>query len=217
MNNKVVAPSILGRENKDKLVNKLINKGFDTIHYDVMDGIFVKNKSLDINEMNYIFSNTKEHTKYVHLMVADPDKYIKEYQDKADIISFHYEAESIDKIYKLFKNYSHKVKLGISINPKTNIEQIYEFIPEAHHVLIMSVVPGKGGQSYIEESTDKILKLKEYISKVSPKTLIYVDGGINNITGPGAAKAGSDLLVSGSYLLNNLDDKDIKNKIIGKQ
>ena len=210
-----IAVSVLGKEHKAALINKLITKGFQTIHYDVMDGIFVKNIALQKQEMEYIFANTNKHIRNIHLMVNDPLKYIEIYKDKTDYITFHYEAESIDNIKKIIKNYSHMVNLGLAINPKTNIEQIYEFIPDLSHILIMSVVPGKGGQSFIQNSISKIEKLKKYINKRNLHCFLQVDGGINDKTGPLCFKAGVKNVVSGSFLLNNLKDKNINKKITG--
>lgn len=213
---KVVGASILGIEGKAQKINELISKGVNWIHYDVMDGIFVENKSLPKEEIEYIFSHTNEHIRDVHLMVSDPIKYIKEFQKSADYITFHYEAESIDKIKKIIRDYGHVVKIGLAINPKTNVEQIYEFIPDVSHVLVMSVVPGKGGQSFMPESLDKIAKIKKYASKINKNLFIQVDGGINDQTGPLAIEAGADALVSGSFLLKNIDDKNIVKKINGE-
>lgn len=212
---KVVGASILGVEDKAKLINELIDKGVNWIHYDVMDGIFVKNKSLPMEELNYILANTKEHTIDMHLMVADPLKYFMEYSRKVNYISFHYEAESFERIEHILKEYSRKVNIGLAINPKTNIEQIYEYIPDLAFVLVMSVIPGQGGQSFIPETLEKITKLRAYLDKFNPDCFIQVDGGINNETGPKAIKAGASALVSGSYLIKNMDDVKILKKILG--
>lgn len=213
--NKIVGASILGLEHKAAKINELIEHGVNWIHYDVMDGMFVPNKSLPQQEIDYILEHANDHIKDLHLMVLDPLPYFEKYQNKFDYISFHYEAESIERINKIIKTYSHKVKIGLAISPKTNIEQIYEFIPDLSFILVMSVVPGLGGQKFMEEALVKISKLKAYCDKINPKCFIQVDGGINSETGPKAIQAGASALVSGSFLLNNLSDKEIVKKIKG--
>lgn len=210
-----VCVSVLGTENKADKINQLIKHGVKTIHYDLMDGLFVKNKSLEQSEMEYILANTNDHFKDLHLMVFDPVKYIDLYKHRVDSITFHYESESIDKIKKIFKNYGHQFKIGIAVNPGTNIEQIFEFVHDASHVLIMSVVPGKGGQTFIDSTIEKIVKLKNYITKIKADTFIQVDGGINDQTGPRAFKAGATSLVSGSFVLKNINQNKILEKIKG--
>ena len=213
---KVVGASVLGLEKKADVVNDLIKNGVTWIHYDIMDGIFVKNKSLEENEMDFVLNNTDEHVKNLHCMVADPEKYIKLYKDRVDYITYHYEAESIDKIRKMFKKYGDDVNIGLAINPGTNVEQIFEFVDDASHILVMSVIPGKGGQKYIPETVEKIKKLRKYIDDRKLNTFIQVDGGVNNETGPISIEAGAEALVSGSFLINNYkENKNIVNDILG--
>jgi len=205
-----LSASILGQDNKVDLVNKLIDQGIKQIHYDVMNGTFIPNKhSLPFEQIREIVSNTKKHIVDIHLMITDPDREIQKIKDFADIMTFHYESESIDRMKKLFRN-NYNLPIGIAINPKTNVEQIYEFLYEVKHVLVMSVVPGKGGQSFIPETIDKIEKLKKYITDRKLDVKIQVDGGINNITAQEVFKAGADSVVSGSYLVNNLSKATIK-------
>ena len=210
-----VSASILGQDNKSELVNKLIKIGIKQIHYDVMNGTFIPKKhSLPFEQIREIINATDKHIVDIHLMITDPDKQIQQIKDIADHITFHYESESIDRMRKLFrKNYG--LPIGIAINPKTNVEQIYEFIDDSTHVLVMSVVPGKGGQSFIEDTIEKIIKIKRYITERKLDVKIQVDGGINNIYGPRCFEAGADSVVSGSYLVNNPSKQTI-NKIIGK-
>ena len=211
---KSVGASILGLENKIEVVNNVVAKNIPWIHYDVMDGTMVPRETLPEKEIDLIVKNAEKHIIDIHLMVSDPIKYIQKYKEFADYITFHYEMESIDKIRKIIRKFGDDVKIGIAINPSTNIEQIFEFIPSASHILVMSVVPGKGGQKFIPESLDKIKRLREYIDKLKAKTFIQVDGGINGETGPEAIKAGADALVSGSYLVNNLEVEGIENIIL---
>lgn len=212
---KVVGASILGLEHKKEKINELVDNKISWIHYDVMDGMFVKNKSLPDEELEFLITKAEPHIKDLHLMVLDPMKYFEKFHSKFDYISFHYEAESIERIQRIIKLFSHKVNIGIAISPKTNVEQIYEFIPDISFILVMSVVPGLGGQKFMPEALDKIKKLRAYCDKINPKCFIQVDGGINNETGPQAIAAGATALVSGSFLLNNLSDKKIAKKILG--
>ena len=209
-----IAVSILGKENKDKLVNKLISNGFTTIHYDIMDGKFVKNVSMPADEINHIFKNTKPHTINLHFMVKTPLQYIEAYKNRAHFMTFHYEAMPKKTIIKVLKKYQNKTRLGIAINPNTQVETIIEFLPLVSHVLVMSVVPGKGGQKFMPIAIEKIKKLKKIITKRKLNCFIQVDGGVNDKTGPLCFKAGANMVVSGSFLLNNLENKAIINKII---
>lgn len=209
---KKIAASILGKENKSQLINKLIEKGIDSIHYDVMDGIFVDNHSLPVEEVLDIFSSTNDHYKDVHLMVENPSKYLDSLYSKADQISIHIES-NVD-IKNVLESYPNKI--GIAINPTTPVEILEEYIPHLNHVMIMSVVPGKGGQTFIEDSVSKINELVKLKEKLNKDLIIEIDGGINNIWGPVVFKSGVNLAVSGSYLINNLEDNSIE-KILGKK
>ena len=201
---KKVAASILGIKNKTKLVNDLIYNNIKQIHYDVMDGKFVQNKSMSTNEVLDIISKTKKHISDVHLMTIDPENQINILDGKVDYITFHIEA--CNDFNQLISN--RKSKIGISIKPNTSIESIKKYLDHISHVLVMSVEPGKGGQKFINETLNKIQKLKKW----RPNLIVQIDGGINNITGPKCFKVGSDCVVSGSYIINNLS-KDIQDKI----
>lgn len=212
---KVVCASILGLENKVEVVNNLVEKGVSFIHYDVMDDTMIPRVSLPTEEIEFIKNNAKDHIFDIHLMVRDPEKYISKYASFAQYLTFHYEMESIDNIRKILKKYGKDNNIGIAINPSTKAEEIFEFIPDVSHILVMSVIPGKGGQSFIPESLEKIEKIQSYIKKSNSKAFIQVDGGVNDITGPQCIKAGASSLVSGSFLIKNLDDSKIVKKIKG--
>lgn len=203
---KKVAASILGLENKVQIVNELIDNKIEWIHYDVMDGKFVDNTSLPISEIKEIISKTQKHIIDIHLMVSDVEKYINECKECADYITFHYEALSEEEILNILKKYKD-LKLGISINPSTQVEKIVPFLPFITHVLVMSVWPGKGGQAFIEDTFEKIKKIKEIIKEKSLNILIQVDGGINDKNGPYLIADGADILVSGSFLTKNISIK----------
>ena len=209
-----ISASILGQDNKIKLVNKLIKNGIIQIHYDVMDGLFISGRhSLPIEQIENIVSNTNKHIVDIHLMVNSPETWIRKVAKISDYVTFHYESESINKIKKIYLKLYGTTNIGIAISPKTNVEQIYEFLYDSSHVLVMSVIPGKGGQSFINDSIDKIKKLRKYIDDHKLDVVIQVDGGINNITAKKAFEAGADSLVSGSYIVNILNDKTLLKKL----
>lgn len=189
------------------IVKELDKTNVDYIHIDIMDGKFVDNKTWTISEITKITKNSTLPLD-VHLMVNNPSKYIEDYAmlNTNDII-FHYEAvKDVNSMIDEIKNYG--LKVGIAINPDTAVEEIYQYLDKVDLVLVMSVYPGKSGQSFIEESLDKIRKLKREIQEKNLKTLISVDGGINDETGELCKAAGADILVSASYI-----HKDIKNNI----
>ena len=210
-----IAASILGKENKVDLINKLIKKGINWIHYDVMDGDFVSNYSMPTKELLFLFKNTLDHKKDVHLMVQNPSFYIKPLLGLIEQISIHFESKYIDSLESVINKYSNKIKLGLVVNPSTNIEVVFPYLKKLNHIMIMSVIPGKGGQKFIESSFEKILKLKNEIKNQNLKTIIEIDGGIDDVWGPKAFSSGVDLAVSGSYLINNIEDTKILKKIIG--
>ncbi len=190
------------------IIKKLDNSKCDLIHLDIMDGKFVKNKT-------WTFSEIKKLTSYshlpldVHLMVEKPEKYIEDYAllNTNDII-FHYEAvKDVENMIDLIKSYG--LKVGIAVNPDTNVEVLFSFLNKIDLVLIMSVYPGESGQLFIENSLNKIKVLKEEIIKQEVKTLIEVDGGINDENAILCKEAGVDILVSASFIhkdiINNID------------
>lgn len=189
------------------IVKELDKTNADAIHIDVMDGKFVDNKTWTTSEIIKL-------TKYsnlpldVHLMVNNPSKYIEDYAMlNTNNITFHYEAvKDVNKVINEIKDYG--LKVGIAVNPDTDVKNIYDYLSNIDIVLIMSVYPGKSGQVFINETLNKIKELKDYIVNNNLKTLISVDGGINDETGKLCKEAGADILVSASYIHN-----DIKNNI----
>lgn len=170
----------------------------DMLHLDVMDGIFVPNISFG----NPVIKKIKENsdlTLDVHLMIDRPHRYIKEFAKYADILGFHYEAGSnVAATLKEIRNLG--CKSCLTIKPKTAAEEIFEFLPLCDMVLVMSVEPGFGGQSFMPDSLPKVTALKKEIELQGLKCDIEIDGGINGETAPLAVKAGADVLVAGSYL-----------------
>ena len=207
---KKIAASILGKENKALLINKLIKEGIEIIHYDVMDGLFVPNTSLPLDEVLQLFNNTNPHYKDVHLMVQDPSKYIEKLIGFANQVSIHIESKTSVPIKEIILKYNKKIKLGLAINPNTNIEDVYPYIKDINHIMIMSVIPGKGGQKFIESSIEKISTLKKKILEINPNLITEIDGGINDVWGHIVFKKGVNIAVSGSYLINEIDNNSIE-------
>lgn len=203
-----VSVSVLSNEIKPQdIVKKLDLSKPDYIHIDIMDGKFVSNKTWTTSEVKK-FTSYSTLPLEVHLMVNNPSKYIEDYAlMNTSIIIFHYEAvKDINEMINKVKLYG--LKVGIAINPETNINVLIPYLNMIDEVLIMSVHPGKSGQSFIEESLEKISVLKNIILEGNYKTIISVDGGINNETGLLCKDAGVDELVSASYI-----NKDIINNI----
>lgn len=207
----MLSVSILGiKENIKENINKLDNLKIDYFHIDIMDGIFVNNKTWEFEQINEMIKNTTT-KKDVHLMVKDIKKYIDDFiKINPEFITFHYEAtNNADEIIDYIK--SKNIKVGISIKPKTEIETIKHLLEKIDLVLVMSVEPGFGGQKFIENSIEKIDKLYELRKNNNYNYLIEVDGGINLETKEKTKNA--DILVVGSYITSSKDYKEKINTI----
>lgn len=211
MRRKYISPSILDvkQEDRAQFTRDLIQKGIKWIHFDVMDGIFVPNKAISLEDLQSIKENTNE-LKYnsdVHLMVDNPLDVIDEYSKLVSIVTFHYEAVPPLDIALFLDRYSHDYNLGLAINPDTSVEEIEPFLQYFDLILVMSVYPGKGGQKFMPIALDKIKELKRLrdlrSAEMKYSYLIQVDGGINQETAKLVWKAGADLVVAGSYIVNN--------------
>ena len=184
----------------------------DYFHIDVMDGKFVANNTSQlmkeyVNQIKQISNIPLD----VHLMVSNVREYLEEYIPvNPNIITFHYEAvKNSEEIMSLI-NYikENNIKVGLSVKPDTKIEEIYEFLPYIHMVLVMTVEPGKGGQKLIEETLNKIKQLKQYIQKNNIELDIEADGGINLETIKKVKEAGIDIAVVGSGIINTENYKE---------
>ena len=204
----ILSPSILNVEDNKKIeyIQKLEKNGVKFLHLDIMDGKFVENKTFDYQYIKEL----RKHSNMIfdtHLMIMNPEQLIEEYIDSgSDYITFHIEATNkafdiIEKIKRCNK------KVGISIKPNTSLSSTLEYLPFIDLVLVMSVEPGKGGQSFMNNSLPKIKELKELKEVNNYKYLIEVDGGINNETALLVKEAGVDLIVVGSYLVKQTDLK----------
>lgn len=193
-----IASSFLDvKEPKQLEVTKLDRLNIDYLHLDVMDGIFVENKTYTADEFSEILKFTN-HPKDVHLMVSDVKKYIDDFAKlNPEFITFHYEAVSeVSSVINYIKELG--IKVGMSIKPSTDISEIVDYLNYLDLILVMSVEPGKGGQTFILDSTDKIDKLYRLREKENYPYLIEVDGGINDETIKKCSKA--DICVVGSFI-----------------
>ena len=210
-----ISTSILSMEqgNESETILSLEKSKTDYFHIDVMDGKFVEKDT---------YSKMREYAEYikrisnlpldVHLMVEDVEKGIEDFAAvEPNIITFHLEAckskEEVYKNIKLIKDVNAKV--GISIKPNTLIEEVYEYLPYIHMVLVMTVEPGKGGQTLLTDMLEKIRTLKDYIETQNLEIDIEADGGINLATHDKVKEAGANILVSGTAILKAADYKVI--------
>lgn len=209
-----VSVSILNvkSENAIQTLYNLETSGINYFHIDVMDGEFVKNNTtsqmLEYSEYLNQISNLPLD---IHLMVKDVENYIKSFKIfEPNIITFHLEiAKNKEEIYKWINIIKeNNVRVGISINPSTKIEEIYKYLPFIHVALVMTVEPGKGGQELLPETLKKIKQLKKYIDENNFEVDIEVDGGINTENAKLVIQNGANILVSGSTIVNSNNFKD---------
>ncbi len=202
----LVSPSLLSADKRrlESEVESCKNAGADWLHYDIIDGHFAPNITFGADFVKAL--SDKGLFNDVHLMIEDPCKYAKKFIDSgADLITFHYEAvEDCLKACERIRGMSEKIKVGISIKPRTSVEEVLPYLNYFDLILVMSVEPGFSGQAFIPSSLDKIRILRKYIDENNLNTLIEVDGGINQDTCQDVVKAGADVLVTGSFFFSSL-------------
>lgn len=185
-------------------IKKLETSGIDMLHFDVMDGIFVNNITFGLPILEQV-RKASDITLDVHLMIKDPVKYIKRFADAgADMISFHVESDS-DALETLKAIRECGVKPATAIKPATPAEAVFGLLPYLDMVLVMTVEPGFGGQSFIPETVEKIRAVRSKINELGLDVDIEVDGGINGQTSAIVREAGANVLVSGSFLFHAED------------
>jgi len=201
-----IAPSLLAADflNLASEIDSVEKAGIDLLHIDVMDGLFVPNITMGTN----VVSAVREHTSSeldVHLMIDNPERYVDAFCEAgADMLSVHVEATThLHRTIQLIKN--HKVKAGVVLNPATPISVLDYIIYEVDFILIMTVNPGFGGQSFIPEMVDKIKAVRHLIEVSGRNIAIEVDGGINPRTLQLCREAGAKLFVAGSAIFNEQD------------
>ncbi len=214
----LVSASVLSADmlNLGNEIKKLEENGIDMLHFDVMDGVFVNNISFGLPVLAGI-NKVTEMPLDVHLMITNPLKYVKRFAENgADIITFHLESESdVKETINAIRECG--VKVALAIKPATPAEEVFEYLPYLDMVLVMTVEPGFGGQSFIPETAEKVAQVRKKAEELGLEIDIQVDGGIDSVTSITAKRAGANVFVSGSFLFKSSDmaqtAKEIKREV----
>ena len=200
----IVAPSILAADfgNLQRDCEMVNNSKADWFHLDIMDGVFVPNISYGmpiINKINEVATKTLD----VHLMIVNPDRYIETFKNVgADILTVHYEAcTHLHRTIQGIK--SNGMKAGVALNPHTSAHLLEDVLNDLDLILVMSVNPGFGGQSFIENTYEKVRTLKMLREKSRSDFIIEIDGGVNATNAPKLIESGADALVAGSFVFKS--------------
>lgn len=200
---KIIAPSVLSANfgNLEKDIEMINRSEADWFHVDVMDGVFVPNISFGFPVIEHIRKHALKPLD-VHLMIVDPDRYFTRFRDLGTyMLSVHFEAcTHLHRSVQEIKNLG--MKAGVVINPHTPVSMLHDIIREVDMVLIMSVNPGYGGQSFIENTFEKVKSLRELINNNNPQALIEIDGGVSLQNAGQLFAAGANVLVAGNTVFN---------------
>jgi ribulose-phosphate 3-epimerase len=204
----LIAPSVLAADfgNLERDSNMINSSEADWFHIDIMDGVFVPNISFGMPVLAAIQKHAKKPLD-VHLMIVDPDRYIKNfYELGAAVLTVHYEAcDHLHRTIQSIKSYG--MKAGVALNPHTPINLLADVIQDIDLVCLMSVNPGFGGQSFIENTYGKIQELKSLIDQKNTSCIIEIDGGITDKNAAKLSSCGADVLVAGSHVFKSDDPK----------
>lgn len=199
-----IAPSILAADfaNLQRDIEMVNQSEAHWFHIDIMDGVFVPNISFGMPVLEAIAKHAKK-TIDVHLMIVDPDRYIKTFADLgSNILTVHYEAcTHLHRTLQAIK--AEGMQAGVALNPHTNVSLLEDTIKDIDLVCLMSVNPGFGGQSFIENTYKKVRQLKEIINRNGASTKIEIDGGVTSKNASQLVEAGADVLVAGSFVFKS--------------
>jgi ribulose-phosphate 3-epimerase len=202
----LIAPSILAADfaNLQRDCELVNNSRADWFHLDVMDGVFVPNISFGMPVIKAIAKHANK-TLDTHLMIVDPDRYIRTFAELGvDVLTVHYEAcTHLHRTLQAIK--AEGMQAGVAINPHTNVSLLEDTLKDIDLVCVMSVNPGFGGQSFIENTFHKVRTLKKMIREQDASTKIEIDGGVTNKNAAQLVEAGADVLVAGSYVFKSDD------------
>ncbi|MGG5575860.1 ribulose-phosphate 3-epimerase [Myroides sp. C15-4] len=210
MKNIKIAPSVLAADfaNLQRDIEMMNDSQAEWFHIDIMDGVFVPNISFGMPVLEAINKHRSANKVLdVHLMIVDPDRYIKTFKELgADILTVHYEAcTHLHRTIQAIK--AEGMQAGVALNPHTPVSVLEDIIQDLDLVLIMSVNPGFGGQSFIENTYDKVRRLKAMIDAKGAKTIIEIDGGVNDKNAKALVDAGAEALVAGNFVFKSTDPK----------